>query len=71
MACEKCWADAHLRMWLQGGTQSDHYRGLLKERKDNPCTPEQQRGEEKVNHVSTRQLEKMEKYKPFKLLALQ
>ena len=44
MACEKCWGDAYTRMWLSGytKTQADCYAELLEERKDNPCTPEEQ-----------------------------
>lgn len=46
MACEKCWGDAYLRSLSQPEkTQAEHYGDLLSERKDNPCTPEQQRGE--------------------------
>ena len=44
MACEKCWGDAYLRSLVDGRAQSDHYRDLLEERKDNPCTPEQEAG---------------------------
>lgn len=33
--CEKCWRDSR---WY------DNYRQLLEERKDTPCTPEQQAG---------------------------
>jgi hypothetical protein len=47
--CEKCWDDAYSRSW--GGsekTQSEHYQDLLEERKGNPCSPEEQCGE---NHL--------------------
>lgn len=45
MACEKCWGDAYMRhLDFPGKTQSDHYHDLLIERKDNPCTPEQEAG---------------------------
>lgn len=45
-ACEKCWADAYRRQADEPmKSQAEHYRDLLEERKDNPCTPEQQRGE--------------------------
>lgn len=50
MACEKCWNDAYLR-WMAnpGKPQADHYTDLLLERKDNPCTPEQQkRGNDEI-----------------------
>lgn len=43
-ACEKCWGDAYIRSRTLGGSQADHYRALLEERADNPCTPEQQVG---------------------------
>ena len=42
-ACEKCWKDAHF-----GGPDADisaRYQQLLNDRKDNPCTPEEQAGE--------------------------
>ena len=41
--CEKCWRDAHA-----GGPYADvaeNYARLLEKRKDKPCTPEQQAGE--------------------------
>ena len=37
-SCEKCWRDAH--------GEADRYSELLMERKDFPCTPEQQAGGE-------------------------
>lgn len=40
-ACEKCWRDASMRALLLGGSVVDHYRDLLKERADKPCTAEQ------------------------------
>lgn len=44
--CEKCWSDAYGRaMAHTSKTQTDHYCDLLRERKDNPCTPEQQAGQ--------------------------
>lgn len=42
--CEKCWGDAYERAFLIGGSQADHYRALLEERKDDPCTIEEQEG---------------------------
>lgn len=45
MGCEKCWSDAGTREMLLGGNKADHYRDLMKERADNPCTPEEQCGE--------------------------
>lgn len=44
MMCEKCWGDAYLRTRIYGGLQADHYRDILNERKDNPCTPQEQAG---------------------------
>lgn len=40
-SCEKCWADAH-----RGPEYSvaEEYQRLMEERKDTPCTPEQQAG---------------------------
>ena len=35
-ACEKCWRDA--------GGDPDRYHELLNQRKDSPCTPEEQAG---------------------------
>jgi hypothetical protein len=43
MACEKCWEDAYLRHLSDPSkTQAEHYQDLLTERKDKPCTPEQE-----------------------------
>ena len=41
--CDKCWDDAGLR--TQGDSsksQYDHYVELMDERREDPCTPEQQ-----------------------------
>jgi len=44
-ACEKCWSDAFVRMMRLGGSQTDHYGQLIKEREGNPCSEvEQQEG---------------------------
>jgi hypothetical protein len=48
MACEKCWGDAYFR-WMHvdpSKSQSEHYRDLLEERKNNPCTEEEQKGKQ-------------------------
>lgn len=45
-ACEKCWRDAALQVMLSGGSQVERYQQLLKERENNPCTPEEQQGVE-------------------------
>ena len=45
-SCEKCWYDASLRVRSDySKTQSEHYYDLLKEREQNPCTPQQQTGQ--------------------------
>ena len=41
-ACDKCWGDAFTRSMANHTNQADEYYKLLEERKDNPCTPEQQ-----------------------------
>lgn len=43
--CAKCWMDAYLLSKTNGKLQIDSYKEILKERKDNPCTEEQQKGE--------------------------
>ena len=44
--CEKCWGDAWLRAYTSiGKTQSECYRELLRERKNTPCTPQEQAGQ--------------------------
>jgi hypothetical protein len=45
MVCEKCWSDAYFRSRWSGKSQGDCYFELLKERKDNPCTPQEQAGD--------------------------
>ena len=43
--CEKCWGDAYIRMRINPcKSQAEHYGDLINERKENPCTPEQQAG---------------------------
>ena len=45
-SCEKCWGDAFMREFNHPmKSQTEHYRDLLKERKDNPCTPKEQAGQ--------------------------
>jgi len=41
--CKKCWADAQGRMYNEGGWRYDHYLRLIAERKNNPCSPEEQK----------------------------
>lgn len=41
-SCEKCWADAHVYPF---GDVAERYQRLMEERKDTPCTPEQQAGQ--------------------------
>ena len=44
-SCEKCWADAYKRSRIYPEKcQAEHYRDLIKERENNPCTPEEQAG---------------------------
>ena len=44
-SCEKCWSDAYTRTHTNPmKSQAEHYTDLIIERKDNPCTPEQQAG---------------------------
>jgi hypothetical protein len=40
-ACEKCWRDAH-----RSDDVAAEYNRLIEERKVNPCTPEEQSGED-------------------------
>jgi hypothetical protein len=43
-ACEKCWNDAYARMLADPSkSQTEHYYDLLKERKDHPCSSDQDR----------------------------
>ena len=39
--CEKCWRDAHVGDF----DVATNYSRLIEERKDNPCSPEEQAGE--------------------------
>ena len=49
-SCEKCWRDAYNKHWLNPEKgQVEYYHELLEKRKDNPCTPEQQAGEDADN----------------------
>jgi len=44
-SCEKCWSDAFTRSRTDTSKcQAEHYQDLINERKDNPCTPEEQAG---------------------------
>lgn len=49
MICEKCWGDAYLRSYGTGKSQYACYLELLEERKDNPCTEDEQRGTDRVD----------------------
>ena len=42
--CEKCWADANRRAYSSHRSVTECYKEILEERKDNPCTEEEQRG---------------------------
>ena len=44
-SCEKCWSDAYTKsMCNPYKSQAEIYSELIIERKDDPCTPEQQAG---------------------------
>jgi hypothetical protein len=45
-SCEKCWGDAYVKSLYTGYSQAECYNKLLKERENNPCTPEEQAGED-------------------------
>ena len=45
VACEKCWSDARKLMFHTGIDIVEAYHELLKERENNPCSPEEQAGE--------------------------
>ena len=63
VGCEKCWGDAYMRYRDKGGTQTDHYNDLIKERKDNPCTPKEQAGQwwDEEKQIDTRLLNHKDK----------
>jgi len=42
--CEKCWRDAYRIALSRGKSQTEVYLELLEERKDHPCTIEEQQG---------------------------
>jgi len=44
-ACEKCWGDAYKRMITTGLDQAECYKQILFERREEPCSPEEQAGE--------------------------
>ena len=44
-ACEKCWSDASMLAFLSSGVTPIEYEKLLMERRDEPCSPEEQCGE--------------------------
>ena len=46
MSCEKCWRDASLASLLLGGSVTDHYRRVLQECQESPCTTEEERGDD-------------------------
>lgn len=47
--CEKCWSDACFKSRSTGKSKTECYHEFLEERKDNPCTLEEQAGEYWVN----------------------
>jgi len=44
IVCEKCWEEARNRCQSQGGNVLDHYGEILQEKKNKPCTPQEQGG---------------------------
>lgn len=44
-SCEKCWGDAYLRSYGSTQDQVECYYEILEERKENPCTPQEQAGQ--------------------------
>ena len=45
-SCEKCWGDAYMRsLGDRSKSQSEHYRDLLKEREETPCSLKEQAGQ--------------------------
>lgn len=44
-ACQKCWGDAGYVSMTRGTSKAEEYGKLIDERKDSPCTPEEQCGE--------------------------
>jgi hypothetical protein len=52
MACEECWGDAWMISLHTGRTQTECYEELLQQRKDNPCTKEEQEGQWKTDVAS-------------------
>jgi hypothetical protein len=62
--CEKCWADAHKRAVSNPTrSQTDHYYDLLKERKDKPCSPEEQAGDWRQDFQDPHMYEGEERYR--------
>ncbi len=59
-SCERCWADAYLRSYGSHKSQSECYEELLKERKNNPCSPKDQAGQwwDEERQCDSRTLEK-------------
>jgi hypothetical protein len=50
MACEKCWGDAYLRHLANPSkSQAEHYRELLEDRMNFPCTKAEQEGRDEDN----------------------
>lgn len=45
-ACERCWSDARVRARDSGRAVYEEYKRLLEERKDNPCQPSVETGDD-------------------------
>ena len=42
--CEKCWNDAGRRSFFSFRSKEEEYAKLIRERENNPCTPQEQAG---------------------------
>ena len=59
MCCEKCWRDANRHFFLNPSKSiAGYYHELLKERKDNPCTSEEQTSRRRLSDVVSRRTQK-------------
>ena len=55
MICTKCWHDAFVMTYQVGGHLNDNYMQLLQERKDKPCTLQEQAGAYWIDGWDTRE----------------
>lgn len=56
MVCEKCWSEAFRRSCTSEKLPIECYFELLEERKNNPCSPQEQAGEywDEINQCDIR-----------------